>query len=769
MSKFYSVDEVSSLIGVEADTIREWISAGKLTAARRAGEVVIRNNDVKRLMDEYGVAEDSGTEVEKSIVEREPTEQELTFAPPSVAAKAGAKNLAAAVSAASATSDRRRAVEETSQGIEQGLVLNNELSSIAIDYYSMYEQKLDDYEISLRYANMEKPLVSSAEGTSDSKSEIIVQDKTEDMSGLLEKSLDPLMRSQVRLLKMFNEFTSKAEKGSKPTSLPIPANVDKAVAHLGEKLDCLLESLAKNEQSLNDLKSVVDNISTNGVAVASDGDNTERLENLQQRYELLQKRYNNLRSEHDRYVAEHAENNSAANNDSILNRLEVLRGQLDSENLSDEDFAEKIVEYVNVLSKERDQLQKRCDSYEKKIQSQNALIEKGEVEGSELLKLREDFENLHSASEAMDAELNEARASLEELINENALLNEQLESLHSESEQDKEELRKVRSELVQAETNIKAAQAQVVELESIASEVDKIKDVEDLAESLRLENEKIAAELEEARGRIEVLEGERDSAQSQLEDSIAEMEKFHAEAEALQLKSAEVIEQAGEELEECKKLLQEREAKIAALEKENTAAAARLESEKNRLLRRINTLQAKNDALQAEIEESREFGDSGDVEAIQLRMQDQIDALNLELTETREQLELAKSSTGGQDLDFSAKEAEYIARESELAQQIEALLNENESLHNELSSAFSDPEKDRLLEEATNERVRLIEELDRTKQMLFEQKQLYERERQEWSDILAKQVKGEQPPAKAGDDGAKSGGFRLFRGRSNNF
>ncbi|MBQ7528827.1 helix-turn-helix domain-containing protein [bacterium] len=125
MSKFYSVEEVSSLIGVEADTIREWISAGKLTASRRAGEVVLRNNDVKRLMDEYGVAESDGEVAERSVSEL--TEQDLTFAPPSVAAKAGARNLAAAVSAATAVVDKNRAVdEEFNQDVEQSLVLNND-------------------------------------------------------------------------------------------------------------------------------------------------------------------------------------------------------------------------------------------------------------------------------------------------------------------------------------------------------------------------------------------------------------------------------------------------------------------------------------------------------------------------------------------------------------------------------------------------------------------------------------------------------------------
>ena len=58
MSKFYTIDEVSELIDVPADVIREWVSEGKVSASRRAGDVVLRHHDVQRLLTEYGRSED---------------------------------------------------------------------------------------------------------------------------------------------------------------------------------------------------------------------------------------------------------------------------------------------------------------------------------------------------------------------------------------------------------------------------------------------------------------------------------------------------------------------------------------------------------------------------------------------------------------------------------------------------------------------------------------------------------------------------------------
>ena len=75
-------------------------------------------------------------------------------------------------------------------------------------------------------------------------------------------------------------------------------------------------------------------------------------------------------------------------------------------------------------------------------------------------------------------------------------------------------------------------------------------------------------------------------------------------------------------------------------------------------------------------------------------------------------------------------------------------------------------EKERLLQSAQEERAQLREELERAKQLLFEQQQLYERERKEWSEILAKQVKGEGAAVASPLDGnRRPAGFRLVKNR----
>ena len=212
--------------------------------------------------------------------------------------------------------------------------------------------------------------------------------------------------------------------------------------------------------------------------------------------------------------------------------------------------------------------------------------------------------------------------------------------------------------------------------------------------------------------------------------------------------------------------------------------AARAEAEKVRLMRRINTLQAKNEALQAEIEEQQEFSGNDAARAVELRMQDQLDAVNFELSEAKAQLREYKqrlqSIGDGDALGADLREA---------LDRIDNLQAENDSLRYELSLHSGEDiqgrsaelmaalanleeegaEKDRLIQEAHQDRTRLREDLERTKQALFEQQQLYERERKEWSEILAKQVKGEAvttPGSSA--DSSRRGGFRLFRNRGGN-
>ena len=165
-------------------------------------------------------------------------------------------------------------------------------------------------------------------------------------------------------------------------------------------------------------------------------------------------------------------------------------------------------------------------------------------------------------------------------------------------------------------------------------------------------------------------------------------------------------------------------------------------------------------------------------------MQDQLDAVNFELSEAKAQLREYKqrlqSIGDGDALGADLREA---------LDRIDNLQAENDSLRYELSLHSGEDiqgqsaelmaalanleeegaEKDRLIQEAHQDRTRLREDLERTKQALFEQQQLYERERKEWSEILAKQVKGEAvttPGSSA--DSSRRGGFRLFRNRGGN-
>lgn len=521
----------------------------------------------------------------------------------------------------------------------------------------------------------------------------------------------------------------------------------------------------------------------------------------------LQKDNRTLKDECERLKKENAQ----AKDD--FDELESLREtcqQLQSTaSGSNEAFGKLQQDYIS-LQEQNKELQKKARDYSAEIERIKSQLQDNRSDNdaqasalqAELDKRDNDIKDLKARFEEVSvqlkkanqecndsaSELDEIKALLEEAKNEAEEARKQLD--HSNTAYDdlseaykkkEEEAEGAKAELVQMQTVVKSTKAQSAELENMAAEAHK-ETSEALAKLKEAEARLEEAEKEfgEQQAKVEEAESAREELRLQLENAQAEAEELLAKAQDENRQSLEKLQQ---ELTQAKAQalasqaeFDKQTADIAQREKSLQENASRLESEKSRLLRRINTLQAKNEALQAEIEESHEFGDDYDaVKAVEVRMQDRLDAVNLELNETKAKLKEyeTKAGEGG-----SSKEL------NEALSQLSKLKAENDSLRYELSvRSDSDSlqkqsaqmlealanfeaenaEKDRLIEESHQDRARLREELERTKQSLFEQQQLYERERKEWSEILAKQVKGES--IDTGADPLRRGGFKLFRNR----
>lgn len=521
----------------------------------------------------------------------------------------------------------------------------------------------------------------------------------------------------------------------------------------------------------------------------------------------LQKDNRTLKDECERLKKENAQ----AKDD--FDELESLREtcqQLQSTaSGSNEAFGKLQQDYIS-LQEQNKELQKKARDYSAEIERIKSQLQDNRSDNdaqasalqAELDKRDNDIKDLKARFEEVSvqlkkanqecndsaSELDEIKALLEEAKNEAEEARKQLD--HSNTAYDdlseaykkkEEEAEGAKAELVQMQTVVKSTKAQSAELENMAAEAHK-ETSEALAKLKEAEARLEEAEKEfgEQQAKVEEAESAREELRLQLENAQAEAEELLAKAQDENRQSLEKLQQ---ELTQAKAQalasqaeFDKQTADIAQREKSLQENASRLESEKSRLLRRINTLQAKNEALQAEIEESHEFGDDYDaVKAVEVRMQDRLDAVNLELNETKAKLKEyeTKAGEGG-----SSKEL------NEALSQLSKLKAENDSLRYELSvRSDSDSlqkqsaqmlealanfeaenaEKDRLIEESHQDRARLREELERTKQSLFEQQQLYERERKEWSEILAKQVKGES--IDTGADPLRRSGFKLFRNR----
>lgn len=497
----------------------------------------------------------------------------------------------------------------------------------------------------------------------------------------------------------------------------------------------------------------------------------------------LQKDNRALKDECEHLKKENAQTKDAF--DELESLRETCQRLQNTASGSDEAFSQLQKDYLS-LQEQNKELRKKAQESVSELEQRDSTIQglksRFEEVSSQLNRANQECSASASELDKIKVLLEEAKNDAEDARKQLDHSNTAYDDLSEAYKKKEEEAEGAKAELVQMQTVVKSTKAQSAELENMAAEAHretsealaKLKEAETRLEEAEKEFKEQQAKVEEAESSREELRVRLESAEAEAEELLAKVQAESRQSlEKLQAELAEARAQAAANQAELDKKV----ADIAQREKVLQENSSRLESEKARLLRRINTLQAKNEALQAEIEESHEFGDEFDaVKAVEVRMQDRLDAVNFELNETKAKLKeyeaKAKESGGeGKELSEALDKLNKLKAENDSLRYELSVRSDSDSLQKQSAQMLEalanfeaeNAEKDRLIEESHQDRAHLREELERTKQSLFEQQQLYERERKEWSEILAKQVKGES--IDTGAEPLRRGGFKLFRNR----
>ena len=391
----------------------------------------------------------------------------------------------------------------------------------------------------------------------------------------------------------------------------------------------------------------------------------------------------------------------------------------------------------------------------------------------------------------LSAELSDKEAALSRANQRMQTCEKEAERLH----RDDAGLRKEKHEL---EVQLRAKVSRLAELEHVIADHNAHQaSLADTLVGLRRKNEELVNSVKE-------LQGEQEQLQSSLQDKEAELQavgKLQEELEAARKQIANFQNELARKDRDCAARLEDAKASLAAdVEKAQAAAeqseknnrdlqesASKLEQERNRLLKRINTFQAKIQALRAELEEMREIQDV-------CLGQEEADALRAELAETRNNLEKARSENlrlkGERDsieAQLNEYESQMGAIQEEYATQMGAMQaaleqrqvvvqnvtaagpSESEMLAKLAQYEEESREKDLLIQAGSQDRANLRDELENSQRAYYELQQKFDRERREWSELLAKQIRtgdgGKEQPSGGGSAPLVG---RLFKNRSSN-
>lgn len=456
----------------------------------------------------------------------------------------------------------------------------------------------------------------------------------------------------------------------------------------------------------------------------------------------------------------------------------------------------QLQEDYNGLREECTALQEECEKTKQSLSDLEAS--NGDADGrvseleTRLHEAQEEAKTAGTRCEELTAELSKASENAAALQEELAERTQESEASQVEIVSLQTQLNSTKAQLAELDTVIKDSHGESAELtaqietkDGIISELnDKIslvqanvqgmserldvatKENETLRQSLN-ENEQVVAGLRKELGESQQRETELAAAKSEHAKGVAEVEKrcetLSAELEAERARNAA-------QLEAKEKLFRDAQEGLA-----------KLESERNRLLKRQNTLQARVQALRAEIDEAKDaqqdYDAARDEEA---RLTTEVVALKSQLAEAERRASEAEAAQSKVVGDVQAAKEQIAGYEDKLkALEYEVSVGGNKSsapasreMLARIASLEADAsEKDRLIQDGHRERAELRDELDNSQRALYELQQQHEKEKREWSEILARQIKGiEGQHGEESSEGEApqrrgAGGWRLFNKR----
>lgn len=717
MARLYTLEEAAEALGITPDLLREWIADGRARATRRAGDYVLREHEVLKLQG------------------KEPP-PEAPPAPPR--------------STPTLTQDRRR-----SPGRRQSDQVS--LTTVAGQLEQALERAMAP--ISRVQVRMLERLEEMREGGGPAA----------DRLARLEEGLAKLAAADTKALETeIAALKAKlAEAESRARSPELAAELETLQRTSEEALRALRAELAQVRRSLDEeaVRRSATEAELERVRKASEAE-IERLKSAGPSHETR-----NALAERDRATRELAA--LRAERERLVDELAGTR--TDRERLMRAEAEERSER--ERLVRERDDLRAALDRATQGGISAGKLEIERDAAVKERDSMRADRDRALTEAAALRAERDRLSAErrtqggeLTELVRRLEVLRSPLDAAGAKptelAERAARVLEESRGQRQHLEARLRTAEKEVLDLRA---EVDRLKALE--AKGLPAEGlvEGLRAELQTLRARNEELEGSLKEARAALE---AEAARAKAEREKLMANFEEERRRDTE-----KGDLKEKQ--YRDLEK----TLLKLEGERTRLLQKEKSLEDELAAMRGEVKgaatlKERFEGERSKLQEQASKLQGQVNSLQRELDAA--QRNVAEEKAAHARLQGERDSAQEKARE--LSEQLKALsykisvagsekgVAESREMVNTIARLQADTaEKDMLIQEGHRERAELREELEKTQRALYELQQRSDRERKEWSEILAREIKQrealQQQPAAEEDPRSRGSGWRLFKPR----
>ncbi len=800
MAKFFNLSEAAEALGITPESLQSWIAEGRASATRRSGQWMLREFEVRKLKKSLPVArppaapegrspEPRSSEAPDKLVEGSGGPVAVAAAgDPGPAAKASVSRSAQGPAAKDAPDPK----DPKTAGISASPVTEGPP-----------EGALSTGSAPLRPPPPPGQGFHERRRSPGRRRDDLLRDDQGPASHLLEsisQGLEPLVEAQARIMECLQRGEAQqilAVEGAVSTLL---AGLEKARAAELADLRALVESqgalLAQAvaaeastlralqagsrdqpaqdlevARSLEDLRREVEGLRQElgrcAAAPASAPDASEVARLREERDRTLRER-DLLRTERERLVDELAEARSDTQDltrarDEVSGERDLLRAE--QERLVNElsrarSEAKDVARARDEVCNERDRLASERDRLQSLLER---VTREGAAKGADRQRLESDLEDLRRQRAALQAERDQALAELvnlrsererlapEPIVHESRTeltdLTRRLEALRKPSEaaglrpEDLAEgatraLEESRGQCQQLEARLRTADAEIKHLQ------DRLRDLMERTQPL-------TGDLHSAHQELDEVRSERDALQGALEQE----RRQRAEEVERRVRESRDLEKSLLKVEgERTRLLQKQtalDAEMAALRAALKAGEGTREEDARfapdgmaRLQGRINGLQRELDAAQRQLVDAREaqnrVASEREAAAERIRdLQEQLKALNYKLSVGG----TPRGSADSRDL-----EAEVVRLEAETA------------------------EKDSLIQDGHRERAEMRMELEKAQRAFYELQQRVERERKEWSEILAREIKQRedaQRPAPASEEepARRASAWRLFRSR----